>query len=222
MRLGSRRFFRNFIQEWVILFHPVDPQQVEKTVAARSARFLSAPLFNRKSPLERDNTPHEDQRLLSRRDGFKERAEEDMEDTQRLGRSSVRLSLRCRVKLPGMLYPPLIPALSVIIGASVVSSLPRQLEPVEFFEEDIILSDEEMRVILGQEEQVDYYRDIGGGEWPRGVLYYDFAPGEFGPSQTSAVLDAMAEIERYSCVRFQRRTAAEPTYVLLRNTGGQG
>ncbi|KAJ2946639.1 hypothetical protein O0L34_g12696 [Tuta absoluta] len=107
-----------------------------------------------------------------------------------------------------------------VLGRS-VSSLGNPEENSGYFEGDIIL-DEWMI------DQLVMQYATGGRNaytwpdthWPNNTVVYEIAEGEFGPLQTAAILEGIADIERHSCIKFRKRRPDEGIYTLV--TGGAG
>ncbi|XP_052747562.1 high choriolytic enzyme 1-like [Bicyclus anynana] len=78
------------------------------------------------------------------------------------------------------------------------------------FEGDILLDDDQIDTLVSEYAGVDSSSRtalvVANTRWPGNVMIYEFGVNEFTNAERDRILNAMAWVEHFSCVRFRRRT----------------
>ncbi|XP_073942821.1 astacin-like metalloprotease toxin 2 [Choristoneura fumiferana] len=52
-------------------------------------------------------------------------------------------------------------------------------------------------------------------KWPNDTVVWEFGEGEFGPLQSAAIEEGIADIERHTCIKFRYREPSDTAFVRL-------
>ncbi|CAH2068286.1 unnamed protein product, partial [Iphiclides podalirius] len=83
------------------------------------------------------------------------------------------------------------------------------------FEGDIVLDDWQIEGMVQEYAAGRNAYTWPNSKWPRNTVVYEFAPGQLNDRQQEAVMVAIRDIERNTCVRFRVRHAGEFNYVRI-------
>ncbi|XP_026764234.2 astacin-like metalloprotease toxin 5 [Galleria mellonella] len=85
------------------------------------------------------------------------------------------------------------------------------------YQGDIILDDEQINALVEEFASGRNAYIWPNTKWPDDVVVWEFAEGVFNSDQERAIIEAINDIERNSCVRFRLRTPSDQNYVRITN-----
>ncbi|CAK1599450.1 unnamed protein product [Parnassius mnemosyne] len=83
------------------------------------------------------------------------------------------------------------------------------------FEGDILLDDWQVEGIVQEFAAGRNAYVWPNTNWPNNTIVYEFAPGDFKKRQQRAILKAMRDIEKKTCLKFRQRSPGEFNYVKI-------
>ncbi|EDO28246.1 predicted protein, partial [Nematostella vectensis] len=89
------------------------------------------------------------------------------------------------------------------------------LEDPSLFEGDIVLTDEQRAAVEGARGSITQKL------WPGGVVVYELDPRfERSSRAMEKLTQAISDYEKYTCIRFRKKTANDNDYVYINDRGG--
>ncbi|XP_047989958.1 zinc metalloproteinase nas-4-like [Leguminivora glycinivorella] len=96
-----------------------------------------------------------------------------------------------------------------------VSPLANPEENSGKFEGDIVLDDWQIDGMVQEYAMGRNAYTWPDTKWPNNTVVWEYVEGEFGPLQSAAIEEGIADIERHTCIKFRYREPSDTAYVRL-------
>ncbi|XP_063530795.1 astacin-like metalloprotease toxin 5 [Cydia strobilella] len=88
------------------------------------------------------------------------------------------------------------------------------------YEGDIVLDDWQIEAMVQEYAMGRNAYLWPDTKWPNNTVIWEFGEGEFGPLQSAAIEEGIADIERHTCIKFRYREPSDTVYVHLTGDAG--